>query len=306
MVNINLQQIYYFLKIAELESMNKASRELYVAQSSLSHAIKSLENYLGVTLLVRSSRGTVLTPDGKKFKEYATTIVKQMQLIGRMRDEEQSHHLSVSAYPALLNSQLVTKFYEKYGGTNKKIYIDEYRMERVIQSVSDAKTEIGLVQILKEQKTEVFRTFKEKKLDFYPLKMSTWYIAVRPEHPLAKKKEATMEELMEYPLVRARDDLYSSITTHVRVGEYSLDDLQTIFFANDNYTRIRLMHDTDAYSTTPSWNVEEYKQNGFAIINLKDCEIEATLGWIKRKKEELSANAQFFVTILEEYFSVKL
>ncbi len=303
MVNINLQQIYYFLKIAELESMNKASRELYVAQSSLSHAIKSMEEYLGVTLLVRSNRGTVLTPDGKKFKEYATTIVKQMQLIGRMRNEEQSHHLSISAYPSLLNSRLIAKFYEKYGASNKKIHIDEYRLEQVIQSVSDAKTEIGLIPILKEQKTEVFRNFKERKIEFFPLKMSTWYIAIRPEHPLAQKKEATMEELMEYPMVRAKDDIYSSITAHVRVGKYSFDDLQTIFFANDNYTRIRLMHDTDAYSTTPIWNAEGYRMNGFSLISLKDCQIETTLGWIKRKKEELSDNAQCFINILEEYFS---
>lgn len=304
MININLQQIYYFLKIAELESMNKASRELYVSQSNLSHAIKSLEDYLGVTLLIRSNKGTILTPDGKRFKEYASSIVKQMQLIDRMREEEQSHYLSICAYPSLMNSHLLVKFYEKYKEMNNKVSIDEFRIERIIRSVADAETELGIVQILKEQKTEMLRAFKEEKLEFYPLAMGTWYIAMRPNHPLAGKEEVTMEELMEYPIVRPRDDLYSSITTHVRVGDHALNDLQTIFFANDNYTRIRAMHETNAYSNCNNWNIPEYEKNGFVVRKLKDCEIEVCLGWIKRQKEELSLNAQHFVDILEEHCAV--
>ena len=43
---IQFQQIIYFLKIAELRSINKAAAKLYVSQPSLSQSIKNLEDEL--------------------------------------------------------------------------------------------------------------------------------------------------------------------------------------------------------------------------------------------------------------------
>ena len=39
---MNLQQLYYFKTIAELEHYTKASEKLSISQSSLSHAIQSM------------------------------------------------------------------------------------------------------------------------------------------------------------------------------------------------------------------------------------------------------------------------
>ena len=41
---MNLQWLYYFDTIAELEHYTKAAEKLHVSQSNLSHAIKELEN----------------------------------------------------------------------------------------------------------------------------------------------------------------------------------------------------------------------------------------------------------------------
>ena len=45
---MNLRQLYYFKKIAELEHYTRAAKELFVSQSSLSHAIQELESELNV------------------------------------------------------------------------------------------------------------------------------------------------------------------------------------------------------------------------------------------------------------------
>ena len=62
---IQFQQIIYFLKIAELRSINKAAAKLYVSQPSLSQSIKNLEDELNIRLFRRSNKGVVLTEDGK-------------------------------------------------------------------------------------------------------------------------------------------------------------------------------------------------------------------------------------------------
>lgn len=55
---MNLQQLRYFHKIAALKNYTKASEELFVAQSSLSHSMAKLEHELGVPLLL--NRGVTL------------------------------------------------------------------------------------------------------------------------------------------------------------------------------------------------------------------------------------------------------
>lgn len=47
---MTLNQLNYVIAIAEYGSMNKAAEHLYVAQPSLSGAVKSLEDELGFAL----------------------------------------------------------------------------------------------------------------------------------------------------------------------------------------------------------------------------------------------------------------
>ena len=49
---MNLQWLYYFNTIAELEHYTRAAERLHVSQSNLSHAIKELEEELGAELFV--------------------------------------------------------------------------------------------------------------------------------------------------------------------------------------------------------------------------------------------------------------
>lgn len=53
---MNLSQLYYFRKLAELEHYGKASEELFITQPSLSNSIGNLEKELGVPLFERVGR----------------------------------------------------------------------------------------------------------------------------------------------------------------------------------------------------------------------------------------------------------
>ena len=61
---MNLSQLYYFRKLAELQHYAKAAKELYITQPSLSNAISSLEQELGVSLFQKTGRNIHLTKYG--------------------------------------------------------------------------------------------------------------------------------------------------------------------------------------------------------------------------------------------------
>lgn len=75
---MNLSQLYYFSKLAEVQHYANAAKELYITQPSLSHAIKSLENELGVPLFEREGRRMKLTPFGRAFAEYVNRGLREI------------------------------------------------------------------------------------------------------------------------------------------------------------------------------------------------------------------------------------
>ena len=67
---MNLQQLYYFRKLAEVQHYTKAAKALYITQPSLSDSIASLEHELSVSLFQKKGRGVQLTKYGQEFYEY--------------------------------------------------------------------------------------------------------------------------------------------------------------------------------------------------------------------------------------------
>src|SRR5260370_11280394 len=77
---MDVRQLRYFVRIAELGSVSAASHRLGVAQPSLSQHIKLLEQELGVDLLIRSSRGLSLTASGQILLADATSTVNAVDV----------------------------------------------------------------------------------------------------------------------------------------------------------------------------------------------------------------------------------
>ena len=75
---MRLMQIRYFLAAADCKSITKASERMFVSQPALSKQLNELEKELGVTLLVRNSRGIELTEEGALFAEDLRRIISDL------------------------------------------------------------------------------------------------------------------------------------------------------------------------------------------------------------------------------------
>lgn len=78
-MNLNLREIEYILAIAEEGSVTKASQKLFIAQPSLSQALKKVESELGVTLFTRVKGRLRLTPEGELFINAGDRIMDIIQ-----------------------------------------------------------------------------------------------------------------------------------------------------------------------------------------------------------------------------------
>lgn len=81
---MDVKQLSYFVRVAELGSFTRASIVLDIAQPALSRQVRLLEVELRQTLLVRNGRGITLTEAGKTLLEHSRGVLHQME---RLREE---------------------------------------------------------------------------------------------------------------------------------------------------------------------------------------------------------------------------
>lgn len=116
---MNLQHLYYFRTLAEVQSYTKAASRLLVTQPSLSHAINDLEDELGIPLFNRSSRQVTLTRYGEIFLEYVEQALDTLdEGRSKLEDYISPESGTVSLYyvssVAPFISYLVTQFLKEY------------------------------------------------------------------------------------------------------------------------------------------------------------------------------------------------
>lgn len=144
----DLADFAYFLAIARNRSFRRASLELGISASALSHALKGLEDRHGVRLLNRTNRSVTLTTAGEAFRdaisEHFDAIDNAAEVLNRFRDAPAGRiRLNVPEDAAeLILAPVLPTFIERYPDIEIDLSIDN-RMVDVIEQGFDAGIRYG-------------------------------------------------------------------------------------------------------------------------------------------------------------------
>lgn len=187
---MTIQQLRYVTVICEASSLNKAAEVLYVAQPSLTSAVRELEKELGITIFNRSGRGVTPTNDGLEFIHYAREVLTQydnlLEKYGKNGGLKKKFGISTQHYSFAVKSfvEMVRHF-----GTDKyEFAIRETRTRDVIDDVFSGKSEIGILYLNDFNRKPLEKLLHSNGLVFHPLAECNAYVYLWKEHPLAQKK----------------------------------------------------------------------------------------------------------------------
>jgi len=133
----------YFLEIAKHRNFRRAGQELGLSASALSHALRGLEERLGVRLFNRTSRSVTLTAAGEALRAAIQTpfreIGEALDVVNLFRDAPMGRlRLSVPNDAAdHLIAPILSTFVERYPDVELEVSVSN-RMIDVIESGYDA------------------------------------------------------------------------------------------------------------------------------------------------------------------------
>ena len=145
-----LNQVRYFQAVVRHNSFTEAAEECHISQSAISQQIKALENELGVALLERKGRKSVLTPAGEHFYQKSLVLVAdydrlvQNTLRIARKNQAQLRIGYLKSYAGQAIQTAVARFSEQYpdvevhivGGSHEDLY-DLLRTEKVDLVMND-------------------------------------------------------------------------------------------------------------------------------------------------------------------------
>ncbi|RIX28422.1 LysR family transcriptional regulator [Amnibacterium setariae] len=290
---VTLQQLQYFIEVAAEGSISAAADLLYVAQPTLSAAMRDLETRVGRDLLVRSARGVALTTDGTEFLGYAKQVVEQVALLEQryLGRPPSRRLLGVSTQHYSFAVDAFVRMVKRTEGAEYEFSLRETRTWDIIEDVRTLRSELGIVYRNDFNRDVIDKLLRDSGLVFHPLFLAEPHIFISRKNPLASRGRATLADLADLPRLTfdqgANNSFYFAeeiLSTLSSKREIRVSDRATIF---------NLMIGLDGYTISTGIISDDLDPEIIAVPLDVDERIE--IGWIGHASIPLTELAQRYL-----------
>lgn len=292
---MELRQLRYFVKAAELSSFSDAAKALNIAQSSLSQQIRQLEDELGVMLFLRGSHSIRLTEAGELLLPYALRTLNDAEIcVDRIHDLQKllagTLNIGVTHSFSPILTESVISFMKMYPGIKLNIFYKQMN---------------ELMELLAKNEVDFVLAFKPSTplpgVESHILFQNSLAAIVSIGHPLASKEKVTPAELEKYDLalpsrgLQARNAFDSVVTSY--------DNFRVRIEVNEVDVLLRLVRQTNLVTVLAEdsiYNVPEVKA---VPLDISGDEMAGCVHILKDTYHKQSVKE--FVRILSESLAVK-
>lgn len=170
---LKISQLAALAAVVKHGGFSAAALQLGLAQSTVSHAIASLEADLGVVLLLRSRSGAVLTPIGSQIHQQAQAVLAQLDNIRQTANqakELQTGRVRVAAVRTVATHILphvISQFRQAYPEMTVEIAeCDRYALAE--QALREGKADIGFTLLPTTPEFQAWELFREEFVALLP------------------------------------------------------------------------------------------------------------------------------------------
>lgn len=292
---MELRQLRYFAKAAEILNFSDAAKSLNIAQSSLSQQIKQLEDELGTLLFIRNSHSIRLTEAGEMMLPFALRTLHEAESCAeRIHDLQKlltgSLDIGVTHSFSPILTESVISFMKMYPGIKLNIIYKQMN---------------ELMELLTKREIDFVLAFKPIQslpdVESHILFQNSLSAIVGNNHPLASKERVSITELEKYELVLPSKGLQARNAFDSIVTDYN--NFKIRIELNDVNTLLKLVRQTSLVTVLAEDSIYDVRDVKAVPIDVPDSQMTGCVHILKDAYRKHSM--QEFIRILTESIAVK-
>lgn len=277
---MDTHKIRVILSAIEHKSLSKAAEEFSYTPSAMSHIADSIENELGVKILVRTPLGISLSKDGEELYKYLKAVIDaennlfaQSQAISKSKE----NHLRIGAFSSI-SQNLLPEIISSFRLAHPEI--------RISMSVED-----NLEDFIEKNLVDIIFTDEFSYGDnvWLPIKKDP-FVAVVASDMMKGKRSVRKEELYEYTYVSTNEKILDSYFDKSRFA--GILDFESI----DNVSVLNMVKEGLGVSVLPRLMTAK-RINGIKIISLEEP-VSRTIGFAYKKSVKPTYASKAFIEYL--------
>lgn len=290
---MQIESLKVFCDLSETESFTKAAQINKITQSAVSQQISSLERQFKSLLIERSKKKFRLTREGQILYEHSKQIIQTYDALHSQLQEIKdiiSGTIRVSTIYSIGLHDLppyIKKFLKAYPTVN--VHVEYRRSNQVYEDVLGNVVDLGLVAY----------PVRDAKLEIVQLRKDRLVLVCHPEHPLAKEKSLSLEEIAGHKFISFASDIPTRKAIDRILREELIEVQHVMEF--DNIETVKRAVEIDAgIAILPHGTIiQEISKNTLAEVEIKGGEFYRPLAAIHKKNRVLSPAMKQFLAILK-------
>ena len=192
---MDLRQMRYFLALAEERNFTRAAERLHMAQPPLTRQIRALEEELGATLFVRTSKGVDLTEAGQALLDEVPNLLSLAQR-ARERTVAASQGLSGRLDVGIFGSgvlDVIPRILARFHAERPEVKIVLHNLTKTqqIEALRERRISVGFNRLVPP----------EDDLRVETILREAMAVALPAKHPLTRHKEIHITDLSDEPMI---------------------------------------------------------------------------------------------------------
>ena len=290
---MDLAELQVFLTVATERSFSRAAARLHRTQPAVSQAIRRLEDELNERLFDRSSKGGRLTEAGHVLLDYArrlTRLREEAESAVRDLQDLRRGRVAIGANEAAVHILLpiVTRF--RRGHPEAQVEVQRVPARQISAEVLNRRLDFGVL------------TFPpaERGLAALAIGVDELVLLTHPAHPLARRKEVSMEEFGRQTVI-AHNDPSPARERVLRLSEqrHAPINIQMSFPSLDGIKRAVEMQ-LGVALLPRRCALAEIERGQLAAVRVPKLRLPRQIRLIYRRGEELSHAATAFLDAAHE------
>lgn len=302
---MKVEYLRYLLEIEKQQSISAAAKTLYIAQTSLSSIVASIEGELNYSIFQRTPKGIIPTKNGERFLELAREMVGDYEEVLAIPHSSTNapYQMRILMIPSLA-VDMPLELCKQFQSYDPKCMLQFSVLPRqeVILAVIERMAGIGLTYLFPDEIESKNASTLKYRVNLKLLRKDRYYLVVSKQHELAFRDKVALHELYNYPLASTSN--FKMGGSEKILGSFYQSNIKRTVFPNVYLICQTLIQQPNYIAFLPGSVVTKIiDRSMYSVIDLIDVDApnEMWISMVYKEAREMRHSGKEAVRFIEEY-----